>query len=436
MVQSNNLNNFINYSVTYLLIAISGLPFFFYGSEGTIGILSYLLIVLIYLLATGQTSINLRIKTFFGIYFLVFLAVWGLQYFGCGFFPILNFTKFLAKLLLVFIALIILKESIFKLYINTIFVLGIIGLIIHGLALTVPPFFDFCIGSIAPHIPNQAPEIFQVWHNQQIIIHDFWQIDLGRNSGPFWEPGANAGFTLLALFFNMFIFRAKLFSKKNILFILVVLSTLSTTGFLVLITILFLNPQYNKRMALKIFSLVVILGLSAWAFLTFDFLADKLQQQMDKSSATTAHASRFASAQLDLKTFSEYPFGFSNYDYRKGKKVDDDYRTNGVFILLAGVGFVAFTLYFILIFIGFKRVLIYFNSTRSYNLEAFYFVIVVVIMSFSENYFERPLFIGFSLLAPFFITKTYRIRLNTDELKDSLLGPQGSKTNLPGYSNG
>ena len=284
--------------------------------------------------------------------------------------------------------------------------LGIVGLIIHGLTFAIPPFFDFLINSVVPHIPNQqSDEAFQIWHNYHIIIHDFWQRDLFRNSGPFWEPGANAGFTLMAMFFNIFFENAKVLSKKNILFMLVVLSTLSTTGFFALFVVLFLSPEFNQSVPVKIISIVAIFLIAEYLFANFDFIGAKILKQMDDTSLGDAHTSRFASARLDLETFTQHPFGFSVYDYRGGKRADDDYRTNGVFILLANYGILYFLYYFYNVYRGIKSAAIRLNNNKKNALTAFYFLIFILVIGFSENYFERPLFIGFALFYHFFSKK-------------------------------
>lgn len=80
-----------------------------------------------------------------------------------------------------------------------------------------------------------------------------------RNMGMFWEPGAFQTFINLALLFEM---SKKKIDKKNvILYILTVLTTYSTTGYLAMALILFL-PFFKKKVSIKKkFSLLVVMLL-------------------------------------------------------------------------------------------------------------------------------------------------------------------------------
>jgi len=319
--------------------------------------------------------------------FWLFLMLFVIQTLACQFFPVINFQKYLVKVLLAMSTLIIVRERFFELYIKTITFLGIISLIIHVLTFAVPPLFDFFIKDVVPHIPNQPDDSVQIFHNYHIIIHDFWQHDLFRNSGPFWEPGANAGFTLLALFFNMYIYRQRALSRRNLLLITVILSTISTAGYVVLLVVLFLNPQYEKKILVRVFALIFIFAIAIWTFNTFDFIGVKVLQQIDNTNIGDAHTSRFASARLDFETFQQHPLGFSIRDYRKGVKDTEDFRSNGVFILLTALGAIAFIMYFFWVFRSMRRALKYFNSSGNPSLVTLYFIMIIVFMGFSENFF-------------------------------------------------
>jgi len=404
MIKDNDTYSVADYVVIYLLIAVSGIPFFLFGATGIFCSIAIIFVLIIYLLLNSRLVISNRTMSFVGIYLLVFVLIFFIQSLECGFFPTLSFSKYLTQLLMAALALIVIGQNFFKLYIKTIYVLGIISLTIHVLTFIVPPFFDFLINVVVPHIPNQPDDSVQIFHNYHIIIHDFWQRDLFRNSGPFWEPGANAGFTLIALLFNVYVFNQKLSTKVNLLFICVILSTLSTAGYVVLTLILFLNPQYNKNFMLRIFSVIFFFIIASWAFATFDFIGVKVLQQIDNTDVGDAHSSRFASARLDYETFLRHPLGFSMRDYRKGVKADDDFRTNGVFIFLTAAGVIAFFSYFILVYIGMKKTVKFFNPSGNAALISIYFIIILLFLGFSENFFERPLFMAFSMLIPYFNT--------------------------------
>lgn len=402
--------SYVDNLAMYLLIAVSGSPFFYINGTGTIISFFVTLGLLIFSVANGWVNVSNRAFTYLGIALVIIAISTILQILGCGFFPYRYLNKFLTRFILGFFVLCIVQKDFFKYYIKVMFFLGIIGLFFHITTQLIPSFFNFLITKVVPHIPNQFDTAKQkIWHNQHIIIFDFWQHDIFRNSGAFWEPGANAGFTLLALFFNMFIFNKKLSDKKNLLFIAVVISTLSTAGFIALIFLLFINPQYRTKIPLKIASFICFFLVAQYAFTTFDFLGTKLIEQINNFSAGNAHTSRFASARLDLETFQKYPFGFSSLDLRGGLRDEDDFRTNGVFILLSNYGIILFIFYFVLSYIGIKRAFKFVNPLSKPRLDSIYFISFIILISLSENYFERPLFMCFSMLIAFF-PKYYYLR--------------------------
>ena len=61
---------------------------------------------------------------------------------------------------------------------------------------------------------------------------------LARNHSIFWEPGAYQFFLNTALFINVY-YQKKLFTKKNIILVISVLTTFSTSGYFILLLILF-----------------------------------------------------------------------------------------------------------------------------------------------------------------------------------------------------
>lgn len=414
-------NSFTDYLVMYLLIAVSGIVFFLLGPNGTIGAVALNFVIISYLRISNRLTITNKTFGFIGFYFLVVLLLFFAQTIEVGFIPSISFSKYFSKLLLAITALILLKDRFFSVYIQVMVVLGVIGLIIHAASFAFPPFFDFMINTVVPHVPNQPAKEVQIWHNYHIIIHDFWQHDLYRNSGAFWEPGANAGFTLLAMFFNVYVLRSKLFTKKNFLFLLVIISTLSTTGYIVLVMVVFLNPSYKKNIAIRVFSLVLIIPLAVLAFTKFDFLGSKVVDQLNSAKVGNAHDSRFASARLDYEMFVKHPLGFSSPDFRNGKKSENDYRTNGIFIFLSAMGGVSFVLYFIMVYKSMKKVMLYYNPSANATLIALYFIVIIIVMAFSENYFERPLFMAISMFSPFFVTKKYTIAIPTESASEDIM---------------
>lgn len=77
------------------------------------------------------------------------------------------------------------------------------------------------------------------------LFKTFSYFPLARNHSIFWEPGAYQFFLNIALFINTY-YQKKLFTKKNIILIVSVFTTFSTTGYLVMLLI-FIDYFMIKR---------------------------------------------------------------------------------------------------------------------------------------------------------------------------------------------
>ena len=90
-------------------------------------------------------------------------------------------------------------------------------------------FFDIKIGF----------QLNSISYHNLIYHYKFEGIEYFRNCGPFWEPGAFAGYIILALIFILRDF--KLMNKKIIsVLIFSLLTTVSTTGYLCLFVVIFI----------------------------------------------------------------------------------------------------------------------------------------------------------------------------------------------------
>lgn len=85
----------------------------------------------------------------------------------------------------------------------------------------------------------------------------FW-----RNQGPFWEPGVYQAYLALALIFLLFYVKRKHQIKEMIILIITIVSTFSTTGYIVLAIILcaYIVGNDNSKKGSKIKILMVIIG--------------------------------------------------------------------------------------------------------------------------------------------------------------------------------
>lgn len=163
-----------------------------------------------------------------------------------------------------------------------------------------------------------------VSHYQTIGIYNVLSFDscgiIQRNCGMFWEPGAYQGYLILVLLF--FIDNLKqlwIEHKKNcILIAIALITTYSTTGFVVMFIVIGLLALHEiKNYYLKVLAVVGIIMIGIYAFSSLDFLGEKLStefQNASQLSTNDASWTRMGALRIDLANIARHPIignGFS-----------------------------------------------------------------------------------------------------------------------------
>ncbi len=154
---------------------------------------------------------------------------------------------------------------------------------------------------------------------------------LKRNSGPFWEPGAFAGFLVLALLFNI-IRKGRLNNKTNMILIFGVMSTFSTSGYVALVFVVLSYLMAQRNRIRRIVYVPLIIFTSAVLFFSVDFIGEKIQRKLSFTNQT--YNTRFKSAKLDLEDFMDHPFvglGRSEKTRFKGERKERSIHRNNLF---------------------------------------------------------------------------------------------------------
>jgi hypothetical protein len=257
------------------------------------------------------------------------------------------------------------KDDFFEYFINTIFALTCISLVMFTLQLIN---FDLIFNLNKLFVTESH---YRTVKSSSIVftmvpIHEF------RNCGFMWEPGAFVTVLLLTFYLNLFNQGEPLSSKKNIVFLIAVLTTQSTMGILGLIIPLSLilkdfilqNALYKQLSVVIIPAVLVVCGL---VFTQVDFLYDKMVleilelddelKEVEKGSYDdyVVSVTRSASVILDWKTIKRYPFfglgvdmrttGFAKLGY--SEKLE---TSCGSTILLLRFGFIGFFIYSFLLY--------------------------------------------------------------------------------------
>ena len=224
-----------------------------------------------------------------------------------------------------------------------------------------------------------------------------------RNMGMFWEPGAFAGYLILALFFMMRggDFNAVL-SRRGLVLVAALLSTQSTTGyiaFMVLAVFYAYNACLVKGKIAKLFIfptlVIVLIGIVYVAINQVSFLGEKIDEQFQSASVgdDASKINRFGNFLYDLEWISNRPLlGWSaNPATRYVSDGEAAELVNG-----QGNGLTGFTVKF-----GLIGLLVFFRffarTTRMITgsvSDAFFGIAIVCVLLNGEQFLNFPMFLS------------------------------------------
>lgn len=212
-------------------------------------------------------------------------------------------TSFYYNIVLCFILINILPLNYNKYLVNSIYYLSIISMLFWILS-NVSSSFHELIPIIAEKY-HLDPLPFEEGFREQILIFTYEKerfMGIIRNAGFCHEPGAFAVILNYAIVFNYLICK-KLFNKKGIIFIILMLSTFSTAGylslFIIMATIIF---KRRKNISLSFLYSLGLIFIIWFSFTQIDFLQSKIayhyevesQKRLDSPTSGRIYAARKA----------------------------------------------------------------------------------------------------------------------------------------------
>lgn len=233
---------------------------------------------------------------------------------------------------------------------------------------------------------------------------------IARNCGFAWEPGGFATYLSLAIFINLFINKTgKKFNYRFWIFVAGLLSTQSTTGYVIFILIMtFYVFQNNMKIVFLLFPFLIV----AIAFLfSLPFMRDKIITYMEEASQVDlivqesigqemARApQRFASFLIAFRDFLNNPvLGYggqieARWYYRLGSNISP---ISGIGNLMAQYGLTGFLFFFILLI----KSSFFYSRHFSYN-GSYLFFLLMLLITVSYSVVLIPVIMSFWMF-PFF----------------------------------
>lgn len=395
-----NKKNFIDYTFMFLLIAVSGIPYF----STTI---LYIPLFVVYIISFFIRGYKFDREFMFFLLFLTIITIAQTLVFEV--FSFQNSLGVYFRIVLAYLVVKLLNKKFIEYYVNIFYYLAIFAVVIYAILVIVPSSISL-LKSIVP--------IFNILNitgsNQEtIIIYNFNALKELRNSGPFWEPGAFGGYLIIAIIFTFFKSDIANRNKKLLVFIIALLTTLSTTAFSALAVFLFFYYYKSIRnVFLKMFVITSILGGMYYAFFNLDFLGHKILSQIQIAKNADVYGKdtntqRFMNILRDIKDFKGHEIvgrGFNPYT-RYAYNPEEQIRTVGLTDILVKMG-IPFFVYMVLLLYKSLCVVIENISDKQGSIYCIGSFLTVFVTLMSEVYFNFPMY--WSLLFLFLVYKPHK----------------------------
>lgn len=387
MEQVNKITK-LEYLLLTLIIALTGFEVIFRAS-----------VVLQTAIMLFVACIFFNKKKKFDLRFWLFTAVILLPFFFQGVYindlrlGFANIYAYIVKFMMCYMVVVLTKERFPLTYVNIIYFFAVISLFFfpiqfsEGLTASVKQFADSIIKPIG------SENISESYVSSTLVVFTFqhaYGADVAeiRNCGPFWEPGMYAIFLNIALFINLFVLKTKLWSRKNIIFMIVIATTVSTTGIICVMIILFLRFFITLSSAKKVLYLPIFL---IFIYIAYNFIwklevvSGKIEDnisisQDDRRSRFGAMIYHFAELQKSPLIGVSLDVGASEKDIAFEDRL---VSPNGLSLVFFNFGIPIGIFYFVFFYKGAKRFFYYYNVNNT--LIAASFFMIACILAFSQD---------------------------------------------------
>ncbi|MCB0464336.1 MAG: hypothetical protein KDC78_01495 [Aequorivita sp.] len=370
------------YLYTFLFAAMSGNPLFSISGDTSKYIFIAFVLVLV---AKHHTYFNLKkgiiYYRFFGFFAIIFLF----QKLVLGFVSYPSVIAFMARITLGYIIIRYVGYNFKYAFFQIIFMVCLIslfGFAWNALGMNIPAVY--VIETTAQYSDNSSRNI--ILFNQHADGH--------RNSGMFWEPGAFACYICLTFLFYLGNIRTLLehHKWKVIIILLALITTYSTTGYIVLfiIGIATIYIEYKKKYGAFVLPILITFGLIAYiTYENTDFMKEKMDNQLAAASKRDEGEfapDRMSALLFDLHYIGKHPLVgngmhvITRFADHPALQKEDLGHGNGFSDFLASMGILSFLFYLFYIF-------------RYNKNHAAIFVICIIFLLQGEPLLNYPLFL-------------------------------------------
>ena len=277
------------------------------------------------------------------------------------------------------------EDKIFTVFETIIYHLCIISLVLWGLYLVNPNVVQSLVETLqfsksySEDIQSQNMIVYTLMDNDR-QLNDF--VEVSRNAGFMWEPGAFASVICFAIWCNVIRTNFALFGNRHlIIMLLALMSTSSTTGYMIFIVFTVLYFICNRKYKHLLYIVPIIAILFQLPFVK-DKIVDEYIGVGDVNLAMydeleNSSLGRIISFQLDWDEFLRHPFlglgGYSEGTWLHQQGYDNLATISGVGKLLSRYGAIMAFIFIILLVKSAKAV------NRLYQTSSGWLLIAVMI---------------------------------------------------------
>lgn len=342
---------------------------------------------------------------------LSIIAFWILYHcFRVGHYD-LAFVMFALHIIAAYLIILIYKENIIIYYEKIAYILAFIGLFMWVVNNAIS---SETMSLLAPFKSSDYNNASASSGSFLLYVTGSWKgaqfMELYRNQGYCWEAGRFASLTSLGLV--CYIIKNKgiinFFDKHFLIYVLTILSTFSTTGYITLCLMIGICIIGGKT--INLFNRIIISSLLVFAIFYLhdaDFLGEKIVDQLDTSNfiskgslyyseAKVITVERFEGIYLDWLNFIDQPimgYGLTDQWSYMQRNINKELITaNGITKPLAQYGIILSTLFFISLYNGTKNI-----SKKFMQNCHFLLLLVLISISMSYDFNKTPFILAFSL---------------------------------------
>ncbi len=348
----------------------------------------------------------------FSSQFLAAVAIFGgillVQCVDYAFYPVVTIAGFFVRLFIGY-ALMRLVPDFPRVFVRAMVALALLSFLFHI------PYVLLSTAGISLEGPiTRAAELLGTASSARrpLFLHTFMGYFSFRNAGMFWEPGAFAGYLILGLIF-LAVAKKNLsreqYRRAFLILTIAILTTLSTTGYVVYPLILLLHyggtMQTKNKISAKIMFgmyifLPVIIGCSFIAYNKLPFLKEKISHQMDMLDREEGnwHVGRIGSIVFDWEYIKRRPLtGWGLHRSTRYSLNPEIIETpqgmgNGFSDFMATFGITGMLIWLFYVFRGMMHL-------TNRNLPATMFILLILCLVLQgEAFFNFPLFLGLMFL--------------------------------------